>query len=215
MNEATTWNWDKKLIENSSSAVFGEWRSENDEEEIILHIPEPEIDDDEPAPKIQSLVDIYAQCNVVATDPVSFEDACKIDVWIDAMKEEITAIERNKTWSLVDCLGNSIDSLLAIVVYVDDLMIIGKGLNVVLNFKSQLCSEFEMTNLGRMIFFLGLEVNRNEKRLFLLQKAYVENLFKKFSMSNCKPVSTPVAANANSERSKQKRKLQMLQFIGV
>lgn len=106
MNEATTWNWDKKLIENSSSAVFGEWRSENDEEEIILHIPEPEIDDDEPAPKIQSLVDIYAQCNVVATDPVSFEDACKIDVWIGAMKEEIIAIERNKIWSLVDCPEN-------------------------------------------------------------------------------------------------------------
>src|SRR5262249_35059733 len=88
--------------------------------------------------------------------------------------------------------GNSVDSLLAVAVYVDDLMIIGKEPSAVINFKSKLCSEFEMTDLGKMKLFLGLEVNRNAKTLFLSQKAYVESLLKKFSMRNCKPVSTPL-----------------------
>lgn len=35
-------------------------------------------------------------------DPTSFKEAVKQDEWIKAMKEEITAIEKNETWELVD-----------------------------------------------------------------------------------------------------------------
>lgn len=44
------------------------------------------------------------------------------------------------------------------------------------------------------------------KDLFLSHKAYVENLLKKISMSNCKPVSTPVAANAKFWKTKAEEK---------
>ena len=35
-------------------------------------------------------------------DPVHFEDAVNEDKWIEAMNEEIGAIEKSKTWELVD-----------------------------------------------------------------------------------------------------------------
>lgn len=85
------------MIENSSTAVFEVWRSVNYEEEIILQVLKLETDDNELTPKIQSLTDIYAHYSVVAIDPIPFGDACRNNVWMDAMKEEITAIERNKT----------------------------------------------------------------------------------------------------------------------
>lgn len=76
------------------------------------------------------------------------------------------------------------------------MMIIGIQLNVILNFNSQLCLEFEITNLGRVKFFLSLEVSIDEKGLLLCQKVYMEKLLKKILMSNWKLGSTPIVANA-------------------
>ena len=47
---------------------------------------------------ISSLFSLY--CHV--DDPIHFEDAIKDRKWIEAMDEEINAIERNKTWDLVE-----------------------------------------------------------------------------------------------------------------
>ena len=40
---------------------------------------------------------MFADC-----EPVRFEDAIKTDIWVNAMKEELNAIERNQTWELVN-----------------------------------------------------------------------------------------------------------------
>ena len=42
----------------------------------------------------------YLYCHV--DDPIHFEEAIKDKKWIDAMDEEINAIEKNKTWELVE-----------------------------------------------------------------------------------------------------------------
>ena len=47
---------------------------------------------------INSLFALY--CNV--EDPIHFEEAVKDKKWIDAMDEEMNAIEKNNTWELVD-----------------------------------------------------------------------------------------------------------------
>ncbi|KAK5841463.1 hypothetical protein PVK06_003784 [Gossypium arboreum] len=52
---------------------------------------------------------------------------------------------------------------------------------------------FEMTDLGLMTYFLGMEVNQNELGIFISQQAFAQKVLSKFSMSKCKPVSTPVA----------------------
>ncbi|XP_019052098.1 PREDICTED: uncharacterized protein LOC109114225 [Nelumbo nucifera] len=50
------------------------------------------------------LSEIYETCNFVTMELESFEAATKQEVWVKAMKEEITMIEKNKTWDLVDHL---------------------------------------------------------------------------------------------------------------
>ena len=49
---------------------------------------------------MNSLFALY--CHV--DDPIHFEDAIKDRKWIEAMDNEINAIEKNKTWELVDLL---------------------------------------------------------------------------------------------------------------
>ncbi|KAK6139103.1 hypothetical protein DH2020_027148 [Rehmannia glutinosa] len=52
--------------------------------------------------------------------------------------------------------------------------------------------EFEMTNLGLMSYYLGLEVKQIEEGIFLSQTGYAKEILKKFNMIDCNPVNTPM-----------------------
>src|SRR4051812_29728769 len=52
--------------------------------------------------------------------------------------------------------------------------------------------EFEMTDLGRMSFFLGLEVRQEETEIFVSQEKYAKDILKRFKMERCNPISTPM-----------------------
>ncbi|XP_022869102.1 uncharacterized protein LOC111388579 [Olea europaea var. sylvestris] len=56
-------------------------------------------------------------------------------------------------------------------------------------------NEFEMTDLGVMKYFLGIQVKQSKGEIFISQEKYTEDLLKKFHMENCKSISTPMAAN--------------------
>ena len=53
--------------------------------------------------------------------------------------------------------------------------------------------EFEMKNLGLMKNFLGIEVEKFEKGIFICQNKYAIDLLKRFRMDNCKPIPTQFA----------------------
>ncbi|XP_074322761.1 uncharacterized protein LOC141659731 [Apium graveolens] len=52
--------------------------------------------------KMRSLADIYESYNFCMTEPTSFEEAIREDVWKKAMEDEFHMIEKNKTWQLVE-----------------------------------------------------------------------------------------------------------------
>jgi len=51
---------------------------------------------------------------------------------------------------------------------------------------------FEMTDLGLMSYFLGMEVKQSDDGIFICQKKYVREILKKFHMDKCKSTSTPM-----------------------
>ncbi|PKI70790.1 hypothetical protein CRG98_008820 [Punica granatum] len=51
---------------------------------------------------------------------------------------------------------------------------------------------FEMTNLGEMAYFLGMEVQQRKNEVFIYQKKYLGEILKKFQMEECKNTSTPM-----------------------
>ncbi|KAL9377959.1 hypothetical protein Peur_029294 [Populus x canadensis] len=51
---------------------------------------------------------------------------------------------------------------------------------------------FEMTDLGRMSFFLGMETKQSKEEIFICQKKYAKEILKKFYMENCKPTTSPI-----------------------
>ena len=52
--------------------------------------------------------------------------------------------------------------------------------------------EFEMSMLGELTFFLGLQVSQSEKGIFISQTKYIKEILKKFKMEESKPVSIPM-----------------------
>ena len=74
--------------------------------------------------------------------------------------------------------------------YVDDLIITGRQLVLIQNMKSDLQKHFEMTDLGILHYFLGLQIWHIEDGIFLSQPKYVTNLLAHFHMSDCKHAPT-------------------------
>ena len=48
-----------------------------------------------------------------------------------------------------------------------------------------------MTDLGLIIYFLGMKIKQSKKEIFICQKKYAKEILKKFHMENCRPTVTP------------------------
>nr|XP_027086538.1 uncharacterized protein LOC113708274 [Coffea arabica] len=81
--------------------------------------------------------------------------------------------------------------LLIVCLYVDDLIFIGNCDTMFGEFKKSVMNEFEMSDLGWMHYFLGIEVMQSDDGIFLSQKKYVGEILNRFQMKDCNSVSTP------------------------
>ncbi|GAU43218.1 hypothetical protein TSUD_301050 [Trifolium subterraneum] len=75
--------------------------------------------------------------------------------------------------------------------YVDDLLITGSNEAHIREFKVDMMREFEMTDLGHISYFLGIEFQRTSEGLILHQKKYAIEILKRFEMDQCNPALTP------------------------
>eukprot|EP01018_Ginkgo_biloba_P023828 Gb_00935 [translate_table: standard] len=82
--------------------------------------------------------------------------------------------------------------ILIVSLYVDDLIYTGNNHHMLHDFKVDMCKEFEMSDLGQLHYFLGIEIWQSEKGIFMSQAKYAMDILKKFNMSDCKPLATPV-----------------------
>lgn len=69
-----------------------------------------------------------------------------------------------------------IDSLLIIVLYVDDLLITGSSASVITNIKIALHKRFSMIDMGLLNFFIGLEIHQSDSRITISQPKYARDL---------------------------------------
>eukprot|EP00253_Pinus_taeda_P027362 PITA_27362 len=82
-------------------------------------------------------------------------------------------------------------SLIILVLYVDDLILTGSDPNLINHVKSSLKKKFEMTDLGHLHYFLGLQVLQSKEGIFLSQSKYACDLLHHFHMEDCKPAPSP------------------------
>ena len=91
------------------------------------------------------------------------------------------------------------DDPLFVIVYVDDLTIMGRDLEAIKLLKSDLSTRFEMTDLGEITQYLGIRITRDRslKRLEIDQSGYLTDVLERFGMSNATSHNTPLPAGAD------------------
>jgi hypothetical protein len=90
-------------------------------------------------------------------------------------------------------LNHGTDFLL-VQIYVDDIIFGGSSHTLVSRFQEMMESEFQMSMMEELTFFLGIQVKQGT---FMHQAKYMKNLMKKFNMAELKLVSTPMSSAAS------------------
>jgi hypothetical protein len=84
------------------------------------------------------------------------------------------------------------NELLIMLVYVDDIIFRCNNDSLVQWFASTMEYDFEMSMIGELSFFLGLQITQKSEGIFLSQEKYLREMLKRFQMEDSKPVGTPM-----------------------
>lgn len=81
---------------------------------------------------------------------------------------------------------------LRVLIYVDDLLVYGNDAQFLNKFKEYLCECFHMKDLGKLKYFLGIEVGRGDEGFLLTQRKYALDLISDVGLLGSKPAATPM-----------------------
>jgi hypothetical protein len=84
------------------------------------------------------------------------------------------------------------DDLLVVLVYVDDIIFGCTNDPSVQWFSNSMQTEFEMSMIGELSYFIGLRINQSSVGIFISQEKYLKEMLKRFQMEYSSPVSTPM-----------------------
>lgn len=79
-----------------------------------------------------------------------------------------------------------------LLLYVDDMIIIGDDIHGILSLKQFFCQRFEMKDLGILNYLLGSEVSHDSTGYYLSQAKYTSDLLTHTTLTDCKTASTPI-----------------------
>lgn len=89
--------------------------------------------------------------------------------------------------------------VLALLIYVDDILIIGNSDSFTHDLIQKLHNLVNMKDLGPIFTFLGITVQHTLQGYILHQASYITDLLKLAGMQDCKPVSTPISSKPPSD----------------
>jgi hypothetical protein len=92
--------------------------------------------------------------------------------------------------------------IVLVLVYVDDIIIIGTDTTLIFQLQERLQSSFHMKDLGLLHYFLGLEVHSTTTGIFLHQHKYIQELIALAGLQEGRSVDTPLEVNVKYRRDK-------------
>ena len=91
------------------------------------------------------------------------------------------------------CFKKYTGSYVFLLLYVDDMLIVGSSMREINNLKTRLSAAFEMKDLSPVKQILGMNISRNRSAgtLNLSQELYIEKVLSRFRVNDAKPRTTP------------------------
>ena len=79
----------------------------------------------------------------------------------------------------------------ALLVYVDDMLIVGNNECEIAALKAHLCKNFQMKDIGVLRYFLGIEIDQTDQGIYLNQRKYALDILHETGLTDSKPAMTP------------------------
>jgi hypothetical protein len=99
-------------------------------------------------------------------------------------------------------MGKVDKTLFFVQVYVEDIVFGGSSHSLVARFAEDMSKEFEMSMMGELQFFLGLQIKQEKEGTFVHQAKYMKDILKKFKMDDSKPLSTSMSTTRTLDADK-------------
>ncbi|WVZ93262.1 hypothetical protein U9M48_039257 [Paspalum notatum var. saurae] len=104
---------------------------------------------------------------------------------------------------------------LIVQIYVDDIIFGGLSHALVSSFAEQVSRKFEMSLMGELQFFLGLQIKQGPEGTFVHQAKYTRDILKKFDMGDSKPIMTPMSTNTVLDADEDGEAVDQKEFRGM
>nr|GEZ19272.1 retrovirus-related Pol polyprotein from transposon TNT 1-94 [Tanacetum cinerariifolium] len=95
------------------------------------------------------------------------------------------------------------NDLLLVQIYVDDIIFAAPILELFDLFANLMCSKFKMSMMGKISFFLGLQISQSPRGIFINQSKYALESLKKYGFESCDPVDTPMVEKSKLDKDKE------------
>ncbi|GKD00469.1 retrovirus-related pol polyprotein from transposon TNT 1-94, partial [Tanacetum coccineum] len=93
--------------------------------------------------------------------------------------------------------------ILLVQIYVDDIIFASTKPDLCETFSKVMCSKFKMSMMGKLSFFLGLQIYKSPRGIFLNQSKFALESLKKYGMETCDPVDTPMVEKSKLDKDPQ------------
>lgn len=98
------------------------------------------------------------------------------------------------------------NDILIVQVYFDDIIFCSTNVSLCKYFSQTMQVEFEMSMIGDLNFFIGIQINQSKDGVYVHQSKYTKELLSKLHMDDCKIMTTPmcITCNPSEEESNSK-----------
>ncbi|GJV46006.1 retrovirus-related pol polyprotein from transposon TNT 1-94 [Tanacetum coccineum] len=95
------------------------------------------------------------------------------------------------------------NKLILVQIYVDDIIFAASTPELCDLFAKIMCSKFKMSMMGKISFFLGLQISQSPRGIFINQSKYALESLKKYGYESCDPVDTPMVEKSKLDEDKE------------
>ena len=107
------------------------------------------------------------------------------------------------------------NDILIVQIYVDDIIFGATNVSLCEEFAKSMHSEFEMSMMGELNFFLGLQIKQLEEGTFINQAKYIRYLLKKFNLEEVKAKNTPMGSSIKLDIDEEGKSVDQTKYRGM
>ncbi|GJS90273.1 retrovirus-related pol polyprotein from transposon TNT 1-94 [Tanacetum coccineum] len=106
-------------------------------------------------------------------------------------------------------------NLIIVQIYVDDIIFGLTCQDMCDEFAKIMHDEFEMSMMGELNFFLGLQIKQMEDGIFFNQSKYIKEMLKKFGLEDSKPMKTPMSSDTKLTKDEECESVDSTKYRGM